>query len=259
MKFKVLGPLTVIADGTEVTPKSVKLRSLIALLSVNSGCVVSVAQLTEALWPENPPRTAPTALQVYVSKLRRHFESAAVGSPFILTRAPGYLLTLDGHDLDLREFDTLTSGARTAMETGRLQEALESLTAASALWNGPVLADLSGNVVFDNIARQIEERRLLAYEQRFDLELLLGRQRRIVGELYGLIAEYPTWETINWYLMIALYRSGRVAESLSVYQEVRNSYVSRLGMEPGRRLRQLHAAILARDPWLDDPSLKYVA
>lgn len=259
MKFKVLGPLVVTADGVEVTPQSVKLRSLIALLSVNSGRVVSADHLIEALWPENPPRTAATALQVYVSKLRRHFESVPSDSCLLLTRAPGYLLDLDRHDLDLREFDALMSVAHAAVETGRFQEALDGLTAASALWSGPVLADLRGIAVFDNIARQMEERRLLAYEQRFDLELLLGRQRRIVGELYGLVAEYPTWETINWYLMVALYRSGRVAESLTVYKEVRNAFIVHLGMEPGRRLRQLHAAIIARDPWLDDPSLKYVA
>ena len=259
MKFKILGPLTLIAGDTEATPHSVKLRTIAALLTVNFGRVVSTDQLVDALWPEGPPRTASAALQVYVSKLRKHFETVADDSSFLVTRPPGYLLSLEGHTLDLQDFDALTDRARAAIEAGHLREALELLTEASALWDGPVLADLRGSPAFDSIARQLEERRLFAYEQRFDLELLLGRQRWIVGELYGLIAEYPTWEPVNWYLMVALYRSGRVSEALEVYTEMRNAFVGQLGMEPSQRIRQLHTAILSRDPWLDDPSLKYVA
>ncbi len=53
----------------------------------------------------------------------------------------------------------------------------------------------------------------------------IGQHNAIVGELYGLIDEYPTWETWHAQLMLSLYRSGRVAESLGVYRKIRDALV----------------------------------
>ena len=51
--------------------------------------------------------------------------------------------------------------------------------------------------------------------------------------------------------MLALYRSGRQAEALEVYQDARSTLVEELGIEPGRELRDLHQKILNQDPGLD--------
>jgi len=50
--------------------------------------------------------------------------------------------------------------------------------------------------------------------------------------------------------MLALYRSGRQAEALSVYRETRSLLVDELGIEPGPALRELEKAILRQDPEL---------
>ena len=44
--------------------------------------------------------------------------------------------------------------------------------------------------------------------------------------------------------MLALYRSGRQAESLEVYRDARRALVDELGIEPGRELQALEGAIL---------------
>ena len=54
--------------------------------------------------------------------------------------------------------------------------------------------------------------------------------------------------------MLALYRCGRQAEALEVYQEFRRGMSVQLGLDPGPSLRELEAAILARDPSLDAPT-----
>src|SRR5439155_19793774 len=48
-----------------------------------------------------------------------------------------------------------------------------------------------------------------------------------------------------------LYRSGRQAEALEVYQAARGVLVEELGIEPSRDLRELHQAVLNQDPALD--------
>src|SRR5215207_4657981 len=51
--------------------------------------------------------------------------------------------------------------------------------------------------------------------------------------------------------MLALYRSGRQAEALDAYGIARRALVEELGIEPGRALKELQAAILEQDPALD--------
>jgi DNA-binding SARP family transcriptional activator len=50
--------------------------------------------------------------------------------------------------------------------------------------------------------------------------------------------------------MLALYRCGRQADALAVYQRARQFSVGELGMEPGADLQETHRRILAADPAL---------
>src|SRR5439155_24380034 len=60
-------------------------------------------------------------------------------------------------------------------------------------------------------------------------------------------------------LMLALYRSGRQAEALDVYQDARRRLVDKLGLEPSRRLQELERGILTQDRALDAPRRPGVA
>ena len=52
-------------------------------------------------------------------------------------------------------------------------------------------------------------------------------------------------------LMLALYRCGRQADALEAYQDARARLVDELGIEPGRRLRELAGRSSRQDPALD--------
>ena len=90
-------------------------------------------------------------------------------------------------------------------------------------------------------------------EDRIAAELELDRHADAVAELEGLVLEHPLRERLREQLMTALYRSGRQAEALGVYQDARRALVDELGLEPGRALQQLHAAILRQERSLDEP------
>jgi YVTN family beta-propeller protein len=98
---------------------------------------------------------------------------------------------------------------------------------------------------------RLEERRLVALEERIEADLALGRHADLVGELEALIAQHPLRERLRGQLMLALYRSGRQAEALHAYQETRHTLVEELGIEPGQALQRLHTRMLQQDPSLE--------
>jgi hypothetical protein len=127
------------------------------------------------------------------------------------------------------------------------------LQRALALWRGPPLAEFA----FDDFAqaeiRHLEELHLVALEARIDSDLELGRHGDVVGELEALVAQTPLRETFRRQLMLALYRSGRQAEALDVYQDARRRFVEELGIEPGPELKRLQTEILRHEAGLAAP------
>jgi DNA-binding SARP family transcriptional activator len=90
-----------------VTPVRPKQRALLSLLLLRRGEVVSGAQLIEALWGEEPPGTAQTALHGHISNLRK-----LLGADRIRTRPPGYLLEASPGEVDVARFELLIAEAR---------------------------------------------------------------------------------------------------------------------------------------------------
>lgn len=238
MEFAVLGPLEVRNGGRAVQIGRGKQRTLLALLLLNAGRVVSAERLIDELWGDDPPATASTALQVYVSKLRK-----ALGGDAIATREPGYALEVSTEAIDLRRFERLVREARAADS----ERAVELLREALALWRGAPLADVDLRAE----AERLDELRLEAIEERVELELGLGRDTVLVGELESLVREQPLRERFREQLMLALYRSGRQAQALDAYRDARRTLIDELGIEPGERLQQLEQAILRHEPALD--------
>ena len=235
MEFRILGPLEVVDDGRTVDVGQGKQRALLASLLLDANRVVSADRLIAALWGDTAPGTAPKALQVYVSGLRK-----ALGRERILTRAPGYALRVEPGELDLDRFQELVS-------EGRRADALR-------LWRGSPLADFAYEAFAQPEIARLEELRLTCVEERIEGELSQGRHGALVGELDALVREHPLRERLRGQLMLALYRSGRQAEALDVYGRGRALLSDELGLEPSGELKELQRAILAHDPSLAAPA-----
>jgi DNA-binding SARP family transcriptional activator len=246
MEFRVLGPLEVMDGGRSVPLGSRKQRALLALLVLNAGEVVSRDRLIEELWRGRPPPAAATTLRSHVSRLR-----AVVGSNHVQTRAPGYLLVVEPDDVDIVQFDALVSSGRRKQAGGQPHDAIELIERALRLWRGPALADLSDELFAQIEIPRLEEMRLSAREELFDAKLATGRHAELTGELDALVAEHPLRERLREQYMLALYRSGRQAEALDVFQEGRRLLSDELGLEPAKSLKALQRAILTQDLDLD--------
>jgi DNA-binding SARP family transcriptional activator/diadenosine tetraphosphatase ApaH/serine/threonine PP2A family protein phosphatase len=244
IEFRILGPLEAVEGGRPVALGGSKQRALLALLLLDANRVVSRDRLIDELWDGSPPETASTALQVHVSQLRK-----ALGRDTIVTRAPGYILTVEPGALDLQRFESLVEDAR-----GRDAEtAAAKLREALGLWRGPPLADLDDAVARAERA-QLEERRAETVEQRIDADLERGLHSELVPELERLVREDPLRERRRAQLMLALYRGGRQADALETYRAGRKLLADELGLEPGPELRRLEQAILAHDQGLAAPA-----
>src|SRR5207244_516967 len=219
------------------------------MLLLEANHAVSADRLIDALWGDHPPDTAKNTLQVYVSQLRKLLPEGALE-----TVSPGYRLAVAPDALDLARFEELAQQGRAALGVGDASDAAQALGAALALWRGPALADLAWEPFAQTEAARLEELRLAALEDRIEADLALGRHGPLVAELEHLIVENPFRERLRAQLMLALYRSGRQAEALAVYQRTRRTLVDELGIEPGESLRQLEQSILAHDPALDAPA-----
>src|SRR5690242_12144012 len=247
-EFCLLGPFAVRIGGAAVPVQKGKQRALLAALLLNPGRAVSLDHLAETLWGPDPPPSARVTIQNYVMRLRKAL--GAAGSSRITTLPSGYAIRAEPGELDVTRFEELLSAATAAAREGRWQDAAARAHSAIALWRGDPLADVGSGLLAEREVPRLAEMRLQALETRNDADLHLGRHADVITGLQRLIACHPLRERLHAQLMLALYRDGRQAEALAVYQRARQVLVTELGTEPGSGLQQLHQQVLAGDPAL---------
>lgn len=252
MHIGLLGGLEVLDDHERaVVVAGAKLRALLAVLALHVGRVVPTEQLIDALWGEEPPTAVRNGLQGLASKLRRALGSADL----VAMRGDGYALELPAEAIDVRRFEQLVAEGRAAAADGEMDQAVALLAEADSLWRGDPLADFAYEDFAVAAIARLSELRLAVIEERLDIELQLGRHQGAIVQLEELVATHPLREGLRGLLMIALYRAGRQADALRIFQEGRHLLGEELGLEPGHELRRLESAILAQDRSLDPPAV----
>jgi DNA-binding SARP family transcriptional activator/tetratricopeptide (TPR) repeat protein len=244
LNFLILGPLEVRSAGRNVDVGGRRQRKLLGFFLVNVGRAVSLEQLVDELW-EAPPTSARQQIRNAVAGLRRTL--AGISAEFhIVTTAIGYRFDVPRQSVDLHEFQQRIADAERARGARQPVSAIEYLTSALDLWRGKALAGLEGASVA-NVAVNLEEQRLAAIDTVMALRLETGQFESVIGELRELVAKHPFRDSLRAHLMTALYRTGRQAEALAVFDDGRRRMADELGLDPGAKLRRAHEEIL-RDP-----------
>ncbi|MFF1607293.1 BTAD domain-containing putative transcriptional regulator [Amycolatopsis sp. NPDC058278] len=234
MRYRLLGPVTVLGDTGSVRPGGQKQTSVLAALLLNPNRVVTEDRLIDLTWGENAPPSVRGRLQVHISELRK-----LLGRDVIVRRAPGYLIEVAPGDRDLDVFDEEVAKARATSGA----DAVTHLRAALALWEGTPLGGVS-EALAEYEGPALAERRLVALEELYEQELAAGRHGEVVGELRRLVDEHPFRERLRAALMLALHRCGRTPEALETYARAHELLVDELGIEPGQALQDLRMRIL---------------
>lgn len=254
MKFFVLGSLDVTGDAVPVDLGGIRQRAVLGYLLLHANEVVPGSRMRAALWDGQPPSTARKMVQNAVSAIRRMLATEPGGTVSLVTHSPGYQLRVSQDDVDVYQFRELVHRGRDAATSGAPARGAHLLREALRLWRGRALADLvEAGTVWSELSA-VEDERLTALEDCFDAELRCGRHREITPELEVLTAAEPLRERLCMQFMLALYRSGRQVDALTVYRRTRAALVDGLGIEPGPDLRALQHRILDHHASLQVPA-----
>jgi basic membrane lipoprotein Med (substrate-binding protein (PBP1-ABC) superfamily)/DNA-binding SARP family transcriptional activator len=190
-------------------------------------------------------------LEAYVSRLRQTLGPHGVA---IERRGGGYRINLGPAVLDSLVVEALVEEATRASAFGDDSQAAALAKEALGLWRGPALSGVPLHLSARAEAERLDELRARALELRIDADLALGRHAEILGELRGLVDETPYRDRLVAQLMVALYRSGRHADALAVYEGTRRTLAEDLGLQPSEDLQRLAGQIVRQDPALRKPA-----
>ncbi|MET9415840.1 BTAD domain-containing putative transcriptional regulator [Streptomyces klenkii] len=244
MRFQVLGPLR-IAGGPEVVvlPPS-KPTILLASLLLRPDAVVTTDFLRQAIWGDDEPASARAALHTCVLRLRRTFAKYGIAEAAIESVPGGYRVVVEDGALDLVRFRELRDGARAVRDP---EAELCLLREALSLWQGAPLSNVPSDFLRRGELPGLVEERLSVVERACDIELALGRCGQALVELWAASRAHPGHERFREQLIEALYRSGRKADALAEYREVKRHLREELGVDPGPALRRLELRMLRGD------------
>ena len=224
-----------------------KERAALALLALHANHIVSEDRLVDALWPNEPPRTAIRTLQSHLSRLRQLLSDGLA----LESQAGGWMLLAHPDGVDTVRFETLLARGRGAAAAGDQLGAALAFGDALRLWRGRALDGLADASWAVAESARLEELRLTALEERIEAELACGRHHEVIGDLEGACRTHPLRERLWGQRMLALYRSGRQADALRAYQQLRRTLVEELGIEPNPAVVRLEQAIVTQSPTLE--------
>ena len=227
VRIGLFGGVSASTDGGEpLDIGPAKCQAVLAVLALSPGSAVPVARLVDLVWGDQPPRTAEKTLQSYIVRLR-----TGLGADSIVRTGAAYRLAVSVDAVDVTRF-------RRKLDSGAIEAALVE-------WTGTPLAGLHAPGLTP-IVNGLVEQWLGAVETDLTRQVetdALG----VIGPLTELTANYPFREGLWSLLMTALYRVGRQADALAVFQQARGHLVEQLGVEPGPQLMDVETRILDHD------------
>jgi DNA-binding SARP family transcriptional activator len=238
---------------TEIPVGPPQVRSLLAILLAQIGRPVSLAEIVESLWGQQPPARAINAVHGHISTLRRALEpdlrSRETGR-WLRRAAGGYLLAADAGRVDLLEFRDLVARARGADG----QDRADLHAAALRLWTGQCGSNIDPSVRTLPIFGELDRECFAVAREAADAAIASGQAGRVVAVVRSAADRDLLDEPLQARLILLLAASGQQAQALGRFEQVRSALADDLGVDPGGELRAAQGVVLRQsDPAAPPP------
>lgn len=245
--IRCLGVLELRCAGSLLPNISGRIAKLLALLAVNANTVVSVDQISSALW-EDPPNSSRQQVYNAVALLRRKLDKLAGQSSISIHGSQaGYRLVTPRESIDILRLQDLVAEADTLEAAGDLAAAAQLLNEALKEWRGGALTGIS-SAGLTNVAVALDEQHLAVAERAGTLHFRLATTTAPLAELVQLVRAYPYREPLRAIVMKLLHLNGRSTDALSLFEEGRRMLAEELGVDVGPLLRSAHDYVLTERP-----------
>jgi DNA-binding SARP family transcriptional activator len=241
----LLGPLTVAVDGRPTDVPGLMDRAVLVHLVLAQNRAVSVESLADTLWRGNPPAAYRNAIQVKISRVR-----AALGTQASRIRHSqgAYRLSLAWEETDAGKLAAGLKEGEAALAVGDAVAGVRLLTAATGLWRGDPLAELTDYPQVHAACEQFRELWVQACEARAEA-MATGSTTAgaAIADMRTLLTRDPLRPRARTALMTALDATGRRGEALAVYDAGRRLFADVSGLQPPAPMQELFTRLLAQE------------
>jgi predicted ATPase/DNA-binding SARP family transcriptional activator len=255
LSLGVLGGVWAEVDGSRLALGGPRQRAVLAALIAARGSVLTLEQLVDAVWEDDPPAAAVGAVQTYISNLRRVLEpgrAARETSRVLVTAAPGYVLRVDPEAVDAWRFERSVRAAASIADAVQRREVLD---AALTSWGGEPFAGLPPAGWVQAETARLRDERWAAAESLSAALVDAGAYGEAEACARAVTVEAPLREE-GWRLLaLAQYAGGRPGDGLATLRRARAVLSDELGIDPGPELRELEQQMLNREVPLAAPQL----
>ncbi|MER7110077.1 BTAD domain-containing putative transcriptional regulator [Streptomyces sp. NPDC000229] len=244
VRISVLGPLQAWQDGRPLDLGHLRQQTVLAALALRAGRTLSRQELLDGVWGMESP--VANVVPVYVYRLRKTLRAVDGQDSVIEHNRRGYRLLSGAVDVDVARMEELVTAIGAADRADEPTQVIRLCSQALDLFRGELLAGLPGPLAELERLR-LTERRITILQRKVEWQLRLGQCSEAIAELFALSAAHPLNEPVAAMLMRALYRSGRQADALAVFDRARRRLADDLGVLPSRMLRRTYQMILRGD------------
>lgn len=247
-EFKVFGGLGARRDGSEVDLGPVRQRIILAKLLAAGGDAVSLDNIIDGVWDEQPPPSAANQIHRHVGHLRRIFEpdlDVRETGRYLLPAGTGYRLALATEDSDLAMYRELVRRAREALAGGDVVAGVRAYLTALELGRSPAFTDLPTSALSAPEFVAIERERAAVAVAASEAAIAHDMAGTVLTPLLSVAAAAPLDEALQACLMRAYVATGHRAEGVRVFERTRQRLAEELGVDPGPELREAYRELLA--------------
>jgi DNA-binding SARP family transcriptional activator len=250
VRFSLLGPVRAWRGPAELDLGPSQQRALLALLVIRANQLVSIDDIIDLLWGQDPPGSAVNIIHKYIGSIRRLLEpglQARASGRWLTRRSGAYRLAIDGTMSDLIAFRRTAKDAWSAHLEGRPADALDLYLEVLDLRQGVCGEDLDLHGRNRDYFTTVDHEYVIAVARAADAALDSAQASQILPLLRQAASTEPLNESLQARLILVLAATGQQAPALSHYQSVRALLSDELGIDPGAEMRAALSKVLRQE------------